>query len=95
MNRKQVFGDINILVDESKLTLNQVKENPSLTLLCPDVEMTEEVDVYSAVMGKDCTMINSGNYIKFSDSGPSMVNFATYTDLCHYYYHYSTGSPPE
>lgn len=75
MNRKQVLGSLCIAVDDSQLTLNQVNEDPNLTLLCPDIELTVEVDVYSAVVGEESTLINSGDYIKFSDSS-STVRFA-------------------
>ncbi len=55
----EISCSISISLDESKLTLSQVKDNPNLTLLCPDVELSAEVDVYKSVMGKDCTLINS------------------------------------
>lgn len=56
-----------------KLTLSQVNADPNLTLLCRDIEMTAEVDVYNAVMSRDSTLINNGDYIKFSDNSSSAV----------------------
>ena len=74
MKRKQVLGSLPVLLDESKLTLKQVNEDPNLTLLCQDVELTAMVDVYSAVMGNESTLINSGDYIRFSDSSSNTVS---------------------
>ena len=74
MKRKQVLGSLPVLLDASKLTLKQVNEDPNLTLLCQDVELTAMVDVCSAVMGNESTLINSGDYIRFSDSSSNTVS---------------------
>ena len=39
-----------------------LKDDPNLTLLCQDVELTAEIDVYSAVVGKDLTVGTTSDF---------------------------------
>lgn len=59
------------LADLGTVTLNQVKENSSLSLLCLDVELETLVDVYGGMMSKKGTLIHNGDFIKFCDSQTS------------------------
>lgn len=73
VGRKRLLGSITVCLGDLKLTLEQVMDDPSLTLLCSEVELADKVDVYSAVMGKNSVLINSGDFVKFSDGGPSAM----------------------
>ena len=53
-----------IFLDGSEVTLNEVHADPNLTLLCSGLELTSQVDTYSAVMSKDNILINNGDYIR-------------------------------
>ncbi len=85
MKRKKALGNICVSLNKSKPTLSQVKDDPNITLLCPDVELTAEVDEYKSVMGEDCTLINAGDYIKFLDSGPSASAPVSVQTLSYYW----------
>lgn len=72
--KREVLGNHCIMLsDYGNLTLKQVQENQNLTLLCSDIPLMTEVAVYSGVMSVNCTMINQGDFVKFSDSGASAI----------------------
>ena len=70
------------------MTLLEVKQASHLTLICPDVQLTDHVDVYKGTTSDDkAGIIAIGNYVKYSDDGATKVNLYTLiadTVLCIY-----------
>ena len=74
--------------DLGDVTLSEIKENPSFTLLCSDVNLSSIVDVYGGMMSEFSTLIHIGDFVKYLDSNSSRVifffNFLHYVLTTHY-----------
>ena len=58
------------LGDYGDLTLHDIQANPSLTLLCSDLELAT---VYGCVTSYCSTLIHLGDFVKYSDTESPMV----------------------
>ena len=66
------FGDI------GELSVADIRGNSQLTLLCSDIDLSEEVDVYGGVMSKFRTLVSVGNFIEYSDNEGSAVTVSVF-----------------
>ena len=73
------LGELSLsLTDYGNMTLLEVKQASHLTLICPDVQLTDHVDVYKGTTSDDkAGIIAIGNYVKYSDDGATKVNLYT------------------
>ncbi len=63
------LGDIKISLDNKTETIDEVKKNPSLSLLCDEC-----VDVYKCVTSDRSTLIHLGDFVEYLDSNSTLVN---------------------
>lgn len=63
----ELLGELKVsLGDLGDLTLEDVRNHPSLTLLCSEVGLSVTVTVYGGMMGES-SLIHCGDFIKYSD----------------------------
>lgn len=55
------------LLDHGDVKLKEIEDNPNLTFLCSDVELSECVSVYAGIMSDTMMLVNAGDFIKYSD----------------------------
>ena len=59
--------------------VSEIKENPSFTLLCSDVNLSSIIGLYGGMMGEFSTLIHIGDFV---DSNSSRVIF--FFNFLHY-----------
>ena len=73
-DKAKLLGSVVISIgDLGTLTLDEVQDNSSLTLLC-DVDLSDRVDTYSCVTSDKSTLIHVGDFVKYADSTSALVN---------------------
>lgn len=64
-----MLGSVHVQLDDiGDLTMNDIVGNPRLTLLCSDIDLLKEVDVYGGVMSECKTLVLIGGFMEYSDN---------------------------
>jgi len=55
------------------VTLLDVKQGSEFTVICPDVPLSEKVDVYKATTSVKAEVVSVGDYVTYMDDGAAEV----------------------
>ena len=54
-------------MDYDSITLLEVKQDSDFSFICPDVQLTDSVDVYKGTTSTRAGIISMGNFVKYTD----------------------------